>query len=523
MVYDSLDGYVLLFGGYNESTGFFLNDTWEFSHGTWTELFPARAPTPRWLFGFTYDPMVGGAVLYGGGDFSPLGETWVFAKGQWNRVSPAGPNPPWRSDTALAYDAADEESVLFGGNGNVSVRSDTWILTGNSTQIRWTNATNSVHPPAQGDFGLAYDTELGRLILAASSSPATWTFDSGNWVNVTSEAPATYSFRSHFSLVDDPKDGYMLLTEGSTTAALFSDTWVLDGFDAPVTPRPSPGEVGVDVVFTTGVTGGFGPFTDSWTLGSAGLSNLSAPAVSYPSPGVVNVSVVVTDHRGVAADSSLSYTVSPKLAASIQSSLNTTDVGRPLTLNASSSGGVGPVTFEWHLPGNVNESGATVAPAFSAAGNFAVTLTATDSLGVESNATFSSSVAPDPTPLLSQSASNLAPGATLSVRASVVGGLAPYRYSWSFGDGTSGSGASATHSYPTVGSYRITLTVNDSTGFAANTSTLVVVSNATSGGISLFEVEVIAIVGAGVALAGAAVWITQRRRGKPPVPPKPSS
>ena len=145
------------------------------------------------------------------------------------------------------------------------------------------------------------------------------------------------------------------------------------------------------------------------------------------------MSVVVTDHRGVAADSSLSYTVSPKLAASIQSSLNTTDAGRPLRLNASSSGGVGPVTFEWHLPGNVNESGSpTVAPVFSAAGNFAVTLTATDSLGVGSNATFSSSVAPDPTPLLSQSASNLAPGATLSVRASVVGGLAPYRYSWEF-------------------------------------------------------------------------------------------
>src|SRR5438132_1629753 len=43
------------------------------------------------------------------------------------------------------------------------------------------------------------------------------------------------------------------------------------------------------------------------------------------------------------------------------------------------------------------------------------------------------------------------------------GGLAPYTYSWAFGDATSGSGGSASHSYGT-GTYYPTVTMHDAAG-----------------------------------------------------------
>jgi len=57
---------------------------------------------------------------------------------------------------------------------------------------------------------------------------------------------------------------------------------------------------------------------------------------------------------------------------------------------------------------------------------------------------------------------NPTPGIQVSFNAVSSGGVPPYSYTWNFGDASTGSGSSPTHSYSTKGTYTVSLTVKDS-------------------------------------------------------------
>ena len=63
-------------------------------------------------------------------------------------------------------------------------------------------------------------------------------------------------------------------------------------------------------------------------------------------------------------------------------------------------------------------------------------------------------------------------GAPLAVAftANTAGGTTPYTFAWAFGDGTTASGQTASHTYTTVGSYVASVTVTDSKGATASGS-----------------------------------------------------
>lgn len=67
----------------------------------------------------------------------------------------------------------------------------------------------------------------------------------------------------------------------------------------------------------------------------------------------------------------------------------------------------------------------------------------------------------------------------------VSGGLAPYSYLWSFGDGTLGIGETVAHIYQNMGNYTATLTVKDSLGCSTTCQTSMIISPTLSADFSV--------------------------------------
>jgi hypothetical protein len=153
MVFDSLIGKVVLFGGYTVSFGMF-NDTWEWdgTSKTWTEQFPATSPSPRQAT-LAYDETSKQVVLFGGltGQWSYAGDTWTYNGVDWVQHVPStvppppcdnalwsgtewtqvqtSPSPSVRSGASFDYDATVKGMLVFGGwVGPSSFTSTNWLL-----------------------------------------------------------------------------------------------------------------------------------------------------------------------------------------------------------------------------------------------------------------------------------------------------------------------------------------------------------------------------------------------------------
>ena len=91
MVYDTANQVVVLFGGYDMTTGKLFNDLWIYSYATntWTQLFPSASPPPRGIAGMAYDPVNRLTVLYAGGTTSgSLYDVWVLNLRGLSAVNP---------------------------------------------------------------------------------------------------------------------------------------------------------------------------------------------------------------------------------------------------------------------------------------------------------------------------------------------------------------------------------------------------------------------------------------------------
>jgi len=155
--------------------------------------------------------------------------------------------------------------------------------------------------------------------------------------------------------------------------------------------------------------------------------------------------------------------VAGPLVASAASATSAGDAPMAAALSGSLTGGTPPYTFAWNLGDGTTSSQSSVNHTYTSAGSYTASLTVTDSHGVTSQASVQLTVYPALS--ISTTATPASGEAALQVgfTASARGGLAPYSYTWGFGDTATAAGSSATHSYG-AGTFHPTLTVHDSAG-----------------------------------------------------------
>ncbi|TMI37484.1 PKD domain-containing protein [Candidatus Bathyarchaeota archaeon] len=242
---------------------------------------------------------------------------------------------------------------------------------------------------------------------------------------------------------------------------------------ASFTYSPSSPQRGQAVSFTGSVSGGSPPYSYSWSFGDGSTGMGSSPQHTYSSAGTLTVALTVKDNGSPqqTATSQQSLTVSgapPPLTASFAYSPSSTQAGQPVTFTASASGGTSPFTFSWSFGDGSTGTGSSVTHTYSSAGSFTTALTVKDSSSPQQTATSQMTVAvTSPPPPISASftlsPSSPSAGQPVSFTASASGGTPPYSYTWSYGDGSNGTGLQSTHAYIRDGTYQVTLTVADST------------------------------------------------------------
>ena len=478
MTYDAADGYVLLFGGASCPCSDFYQpgpgDTWEFRDGNWTELFPSSSPGPRIDASMAYDAALGTVILFGGvtDDWNSffcsyygvdcywynLDDTWQFSAGQWTQLAPsAAPSP--REGAGLVYDSALGALVLYGGCSGAPASCGTWYSdTWEYTDGDWSNITGHSSPPARAYPGLTYDATTGTVLMFggnASSGPLadTWELNGTAW-KVVAE-PSSPTARWGPDLVYDPVGGDVLLFGGAGRTLLLNDTW-------------------------------------SW---QAGLwTNLSSQLVQSPPPRFDGPAIFDPDvgyamiFGGQGASGELNDTWAWVLTPSLHVGATPTlaDVNQTIQFTALEIGLTGPIEFQWAFGDGTNSTLESPTHAYAQAGTYTAsawannsTLSLEGSVAVTVNGPLSVSA--------SCSSANIDLGVQVDFTATPKGGTAPYQFEWSFGDHTSGSGATPVHIYQTPGNYTVQVNVTDTVDEIATAYVAVTVWPALSVSVSAGE------------------------------------
>lgn len=437
--WDAADGGVLFYGGDNYASD--LNGTWMYDAGQWTEISTHGNPGPLSGGSLAYDPETGYSVFYGGvtngGTFNNT--TYYYSHGNWTAHDLAV-NPPVQFEGQMAYDPALGGIVLFGGEdlSTSTVLAQTWLFSNGS----WSNLDPATSPPARWYPQMAYDPALGELVLYGGFDGAdnwlgdTWVFANGTWTSVSASGLGVPPLGGG-NLVYDPDLGTLVLVGGINDVDQYqTGTWQFDGsvwsiLAAIGGPHGHFAAIGVwdpldhEMIIAGGGGSGSGSYTDALSVPLAPV-NVSAPLV--------------------------------------------TDVGVATNFSASAVGGATPYSYSWNWGDDTINATENATHVYRSPGAFVITLT----VKVPSSAVGSGSssatwqreitVAADPVPKLSESPKGIDAGTVVKLEASATGGVAPYRFSWRFSDGTSGSGSTLNSTFATPGTYLLNLSTLDSVG-----------------------------------------------------------
>jgi PKD repeat protein len=309
--------------------------------------------------------------------------------------------------------------------------------------------------PTSGPVGTSVDIRGANLTGASSvtfdGAAASFTVDSDSEIDATVPSGATSGPIS-------------VTTPGGTGSsdASFEVTPTISSF----TPVCGPAGASVDILgsnFTAATSVTFNGTAASFTVDSDSEIHATVPGGAMPGP------ISVTTPAGTGSSSSSFTGLCPSPAPTITSFTPASGpVGTSVAITGSDFTGATSVTFTG-TPASftVNSSTSITATVPSGATTGPIAVTTANGTGTSSS---SFTVVPDTPPTAAFTVS--CTGLTCSFEGGASSDLdgTIQTYGWDFGDGTSGSGRTVSHTFARAGSYTVTLMVTDNEGATAGTS-----------------------------------------------------
>ena len=367
-----------------------------------------------------------------------------------------------------------------GGTDTLQNPSHSYLAVGNYTAT--VTVTDSLGHSGSGTVGVSVTAPLTVTVqgLPATSGPAPLT------VNVSSTVtggtpPYTYDWNfadgSQHSL--SPSDQHTWAAPGAYNVVLTvqdscGHTQIAElpvNAYGPVVAAPTAdvtcGYAPLNVAFTGAGSGGVPPYTYAWSFGDGATSTLINPSHSYLTVGNFTATLTVTDHLGHSGSSSIAISTTTRMEVAVQG-LPATTGPAPLTVNFASAvtGGTLPYAYSWDFgDGTATVSASAAQHTFTAAGTYDVVLSVTDNCGHTKTGTLTVNAYAPVLPSLGASTTCGTTPLNVCFNPSATGGVPPYIYSWSFGDGTPVSGdQKPCHNFLSAGDFTVILTATDSLG-----------------------------------------------------------
>jgi PKD repeat protein len=497
----TLEGIVLA-GGY-EVDGLATAGTWLFVEGSWeniTDSVGGLSASPPTAYGAMAWDVAAQSLVYVGGCAMeqcgvPYDAQWTLGTGGTWQESPSYGNS---SGESLAYDAADQELIAFGGaNATLVQQNATWSFGDGS----WSNMTSSsvgcffqcnLYPSGRVAPSMTWDSLTDSILLVGGWNVTSrayvndsWTFSGSSWFPLPDDSVGAAPVETMGTMPVNSSGYAPVLVSGTGPAA--GDTFVLESPAVPrisVTPSPADAGANVTVSVMAGADTGSGPweeldsnYGDSQTnltvlygiTGSTAWS-VTNSSLRYPGPATVEVETTLSDFFHIGATTSYNLTLVSKPLVAVSSPPDPIESGFAVTFGSSVSSGVPPYSYLWNFGDGNSSILADPTHTYRAPGNYNASLTVTDAGAGSAGAVTAVLVTPGVIALATSNVSSTDAGVPVGFTGSASNGSGPYtRFAWSFGDGSTGNGPIATHAF-TVGTYLVVLRVTDRLGYVASNS-----------------------------------------------------
>jgi len=212
----------------------------------------------------------------------------------------------------------------------------------------------------------------------------------------------------------------------------------------------------------------------AWDFGDGSTGTGVTAQHKYATAGSYTVALTVTDTQSATGSTTASVSVT-HAAPVADFSASGTSLSVDFDASASTASDGDSLSYAWDFGDGSNGTGKTPTHKYAAAGTYTVVLTVTDEHSATgTKSTSVSATHSDPTVGFTTAVNGLQLGVDASATKAADGATATY--AWDFGDGSTGTGVTATRTYAAAGTYQVKLTVTDSLGGSATKTVSVTVS-----------------------------------------------